>query len=153
MAPPSPERIWLQRPSGTLGHDWTWSDHEIDASDVEYMRVDLAPTLAPYKEAPSPHTGHWTGTEENQAIQLIAAMTSRTPEEVKEPLSILLHSLRYRVGEVFCESCERQPAEGEAFSLWGDGVYTCSECSRDFHPDPPGMVITDLSEWEGEDGG
>jgi hypothetical protein len=97
-------------------------------------------------------SGHWTGVEENQTIQMVAAMTGRTPEEVKEPLSRLLHQLRYSRG-VYCEGCERHPTENETFSRWGAEVYTCPEFTPDFHPDPSGMVITDLDAWEGEDGG
>lgn len=40
-------------------------------------------------------TGHWTATEEAQARYLVAAMTGRMVEEVTEPLSRLLHGLRY----------------------------------------------------------
>jgi hypothetical protein len=44
-------------------------------------------------------SGHWTATEEAQARYLVAAMTGRTLDEVTEPLSRLLHELRYRVDE------------------------------------------------------
>lgn len=36
----APRRIWLQT-EGLSGY-WTWADHEVDASDVEYVRADLA---------------------------------------------------------------------------------------------------------------
>lgn len=50
---------------------------------------------APYRAA-TDRTGHWTATEEAQARYLVAAMTARTVDEVTEPLSRLLHELRYR---------------------------------------------------------
>ena len=51
-------------------------------------------------------TGHWTGTEEAQANYLIASMTGRDPADVKEPLSRLLHDLRYRADEPLIPNLE-----------------------------------------------
>jgi hypothetical protein len=53
----------------------------------------------------------------------VVRMTGKTVEEVTEPLSRFLHELRY-----------------------GLGAYPAFD-------DAPGMVVTDLGEWEGEDGG
>jgi hypothetical protein len=137
--PNTPERIYLQ----TVGERqaWTWADHEVDGSDTEYVRADLCAEL----EAYPPRSGHWTGVEMEQARYLISAMTGRTPEEVAELLSEFCHRLRYRSDEL-CSNCGR--------AHW---LHTDSAC--DFAPghvwstDFPGMVVTDLDAWEGEDGG
>jgi hypothetical protein len=106
-----PERIWLQTPPNAAGSwDWTWADHEVDGSDTEYVRADLA--------GPTKPAAQWTETEEAQATYLIAAMTGRAVHEVEGPLSEFLHSLNAGRRE-----------------------------------DVPGMVVTDLGAWEGEDGG
>lgn len=109
----APDRIYVQ-PDNDGNSPCYWSDERVTPQDVLYVRRDLAGADTPeiaqhgtnahegYPEySPAPdraatgRTGHWTGTEEAQANYLIAAMTGRTPEEVKEPLSRLLHELRY----------------------------------------------------------
>jgi hypothetical protein len=80
MIPP-PERIWLQT-------------HETYGDDVEYVRADLA-------DGSPPRLTPWAQTEEERAIYLVAAMTGRSVEEVAQPLTDFLHSLRYEShGEV-----------------------------------------------------
>jgi hypothetical protein len=171
---PQPERIWLQPPS--FGR-WTWADHETDSADVEYIRADIHPSNAAlvvvealtYLYSPTgvwlgeevresgddPHerlwrlvqavnraprveevqgTGHWPSAAESHLREMIAPMTGRTVDEVTEPLSHLLHALRYGGGVPWAPSSD------------ADVTPVCLE-------DVPGMVITDLCEWEGEDGG
>lgn len=87
---PAPDRLWLQvtdsdgrRINGM--QDFTWEAEKVQDEDVEYYRVPL----------PRPASEHWSATEEAQARYLVATMTGRTVEDVTEPLSRLLHELRY----------------------------------------------------------
>jgi hypothetical protein len=168
--PPPPERLWLQQPYLLFGPG-VWAERAFDGSDVEYIRADLHPSNAAlavvealtYLYSPTgawlgeevresgddPHerlwrlvqavnhaprveeaqgTGHWPAAAEGHVREMLAAMTGCTVDEVAEPLSILLHQLRY--------------------TFFGDGENRLLE-----DDDVRGMVITDLCEWEGEDGG
>lgn len=159
-----PERIWAQ-----IEMDGTWSNIKLHGDDTEYVRADLCAEL----EVFPPRSGHWTGVEMEQARYLIAAMTGRTPAEVTEPLSELCHSLRYRgkfpalnretvasmMGEIYIEGLRMQGYKGP-ITGWNDTWFPEDRAwiyewiDGALHPEsPPGMVVTDLDAWEGEDGG
>lgn len=154
MSKPLPERVWLQAPHPVFGVSWTWADREVEPSDTEYVRADLAPSNAALAVCEamlslySP-SGDWVGDEVDPSpfprlwrmLQVVTnaprvpgerwapyealmrecavRLTGRTMDEVTEPLSHLLHTLRYR----HLEEVE-------------------------------GMIVTDAEAWyEGEDGG
>jgi hypothetical protein len=152
--------MWLRV---TGDRQWTIADHEVRGSEqeAEYVR------LYTEKDAPPPRSGHWTGVEMQQLRYLLAAMTGRTLEEVTEPASKLCHALRYGpnrnalLSAREADQCPYCTAEDPEI----DDQGKCMECGR-YIPtlreimgyrteDTPGMVVTDLGDWEyeGEDGG
>lgn len=150
--PDTPERIYLQ----TVGERqaWTWADHETDASDTEYIRADLHPTNAHnavveavrYLYSP---TGTWLGEEMRQSgvdplprlwrlVQLV--VDAPKPTGRQWPHIGLLRDMVSQLTGVTVEDVAGPLAEFLHMLR-----YPATE--------PPGMVITDLDAWEGEDGG
>lgn len=163
----APDRVYL------VGDyiDRPWNEERMTPRDVLYVRHDLAgadtPEIAQHDtnaseehpedsrapdRAATGRAGHWTGTEEAQANYLIATMTGRTPEEVKEPLSRLLHELRYRHerNDLRIHACGNCGASCCTYVGWGKpgedgtiaepcdhGGHTCGHCGGRIEPWTP----------------
>lgn len=153
MAKSVPERIWLQHPN-TNGNDWTWCHHPTgDEPESEYVRADLSPSNAALAICETMLTlysasGEWLNDEQGASrvwrmLQVVNGAPRSEGERWAVDEAILRPFVARMTGKTIDEITE--PLSRFLHELrFGSPVFT---------DDAPGMVVTDLDAWEGEDGG